>query len=113
MKTIAIIESCDTKYTETAYMKECIEKAGLQALVLNTATGPEECANPDDNGKVVDVSRNEIVAAYGTPWSELEDKTTVPCHFLQTKLELLSLEDLEIIVKYGLRSLFGIKCARW
>lgn len=75
MKTIAIIESCDTKYTETAYMKECIEKAGLKALVLNTATGPLECANPDDNGKVVDVSRGEIVAAYGTPWEELEDKT--------------------------------------
>lgn len=75
MKTIAIIESCDTKYTESAYMKECVEKAGLKALVLNTATGPTECANPDDNGKVVDVSRGEIVAAYGTPWSELENKT--------------------------------------
>ena len=75
MKTIAIIESCDTKYTETAYMKECIEKAGLKALVLNTATGPLECANPDDNRKVVDVSLGEIVAAYGTPWEELEDKT--------------------------------------
>ncbi len=75
MKTIAIIESCDTKYTEAAYMKACVEKAGLKALVLNTATGPVECANPEDNGKVVDVSRGEIVAAYGTPWAELEDKT--------------------------------------
>ena len=75
MKTICIIESCDTKYVEAAYMKELVEKAGLKALVLNTATGPVACANPDDNGKVVDVTREEIALAYGTPWSEMEPKT--------------------------------------
>lgn len=75
MKTIAIIESCDTKYIEAGYMKSCIEKAGIRALVLNTSTGPVECADPEDRDGVVDVSRGEIAAAYGTPWSELESKT--------------------------------------
>lgn len=56
-------------------MKSCIEQAGLRGLVLNTSTGPVECANPEDRDGVVDVSRGEIAAAYGTPWSELESKT--------------------------------------
>lgn len=75
MKTIAIIESCDTKYIEAGYMKELVEKAGMRGLVINTATGPCACANPEDNGKVVDVSREEVAVAFGTPWSEMEDKT--------------------------------------
>ena len=75
MKTIAIIESCDTKYIEAGYMKSCIEKAGIRGLVLNTSTGPVECADPEDREGVVDVSRGDIAAAYGTPWSELENKT--------------------------------------
>lgn len=75
MKTICIIESCDTKYTEAEYMKNLVEKAGLKALVLNTATGPVSCANPNDNGKVVDVTREDIALAYGTPWEEMEPKT--------------------------------------
>ncbi|MCD8147949.1 MAG: Tm-1-like ATP-binding domain-containing protein [Clostridiales bacterium] len=75
MKTIAIIESCDTKYKEAAYMKECIQRAGLNALVLNTATGPVESYDPEDREHVIDVSRGEIVAANGTPWATLEDKT--------------------------------------
>ncbi len=56
-------------------MKELVLKAGLNALVINTATGPCACANPDDNGKVVDVTREEIALAYGTPWDEMEPKT--------------------------------------
>lgn len=75
MKTIAIIESCDTKYTEAGYMKEIVEKAGMRGLVINMATGPCPVADPDDNGKVVDVSREEVAASFGTPWSEMEDKT--------------------------------------
>lgn len=75
MKTIAIIESCDTKYKEAAYMKTCIQRAGLNAMVLNTATGPVESYDPEDQEQVIDVSRGEIVAANGTPWSTLEDKT--------------------------------------
>ena len=40
MKTIAIIESCDTKYKEAKFIKDFIEKEGVEGLVINTATGP-------------------------------------------------------------------------
>lgn len=56
-------------------MKECVEKAGLKAMVINTSTGPVECYDPEDKAGVVDVARGDITAAFGTPWSELEDKT--------------------------------------
>ena len=68
MKTIAIIESCDTKYKEAKFIKDFIEEAGLQGLVINTATGPAPSYN-------FDVSREEVAAAYGTPWEEMEPKT--------------------------------------
>lgn len=68
MKTIAIIGSCDTKHREVAYMKEQIEAQGVNALVIDVATGP----NPSYN---YDVSRAEVVAASGTTWEELEPKT--------------------------------------
>lgn len=75
MKTICIIESCDTKYTEAAYMKELVEKAGMKGLVLNTATGPVASSDPVDEKHVIDVSREEIVAAHGKDWKELEPGT--------------------------------------
>lgn len=75
MKTICIIESCDTKYTEAAYMKELVEKAGMKGLVLNTATGPVSSSDRVDAKHVIDVSREEITAAHGTNWEELEPKT--------------------------------------
>ena len=75
MKTICIIESCDTKYTEAAYMKELVEKAGMKGLVLNTATGPVASSDPIDEKHVIDVSREEIVAAHGKDWKELEPGT--------------------------------------
>ena len=68
MKTIAVIESCDTKYKEAKYISDFIKNEGLNALVINTATGPAPSYN-------YDVSREEVVAAYGTPWEELEPKT--------------------------------------
>lgn len=68
MKTIAIIESCDTKYKEAKFIKEFIEKEGLKGLVINTATGPAESYN-------YDISREEVAEAYGTPWTEMEPKT--------------------------------------
>lgn len=68
MKTIAIIESCDTKYKEAKFIKNFIEEAGLQGLVINTATGPAPSYN-------FDVSREEVAAAYGTSWEEMEPKT--------------------------------------
>lgn len=68
MKTIAIIESCDTKYKEAQFIKDFIENTGIQGLVINTATGPAPSYN-------FDISREEVAAAYGTPWEELESKT--------------------------------------
>lgn len=68
MKTIAIIESCDTKYKEAKFIKDFIENTGIQGLVINTATGPAPSYN-------FDISREEVAAAYGTPWEEMESKT--------------------------------------
>ena len=75
MKTIAIIESCDTKYTEAGYMKSLIENAGMRGLVLNTSTGPIAVSDSEDRGHIVDISREEIVEANGTPWAQLEPRT--------------------------------------
>ena len=68
MKTIAIIESCDTKYKEAEFISNFIKKEDLNTLVLNTATGPDPSYN-------YDISREEIAEAYGTSWSEMEPKS--------------------------------------
>lgn len=68
MKTIAIIESCDTKHREAAYMKELIEKEGLKGLVIDVATGSSQSYS-------FDVSREEVVASTGITWKDLEPKT--------------------------------------
>lgn len=68
MKTIAIIESCDTKYKEAKFIKEFIEAQGINGLVINTATGPAESFN-------YDISREKVAESFGTPWSEMEAKT--------------------------------------
>ncbi|MBQ5756006.1 MAG: Tm-1-like ATP-binding domain-containing protein, partial [Erysipelotrichaceae bacterium] len=54
MKTIAIIESCDTKYREAQYIRELVEKEGMKGLVIDVATGPYPSYN-------YDVSREDIV----------------------------------------------------
>lgn len=68
MKTIAIIESCDTKYKEAKFIKDFIEAQDLKGLVINTATGPAESFH-------YDISREEIAESFGTPWSEMEPKS--------------------------------------
>ena len=68
MKTIAIIESCDTKYKEAKFIKEFIENEGIKGLVINTATGPSESFN-------FDVPREEIAENFGTKWIDMEPKT--------------------------------------
>ena len=68
MKTIAIIESCDTKFREAALMKEIITAAGLEGLVINVATGP-------DRSYHYDIPREEVAAFGGTSWKDMEDKT--------------------------------------
>lgn len=68
MKTIAIIESCDTKYKEAKFISDFVENEGLEPLVINTATGPAPSYN-------FDVSREDVAKAYGTSWEDMEPKT--------------------------------------
>lgn len=68
MKTIAIIESCDTKHREAQYMKELVEKEGLRGLVIDVSTGPILSTG-------YDVSREEVVKVSGMTWEELQPKT--------------------------------------
>ena len=67
-KTIAVIASCDTKYKEVAYMRECLARSGVDALVVDMAIGPSasDCA---------DVSREDVAASVGLDWNEIRDKT--------------------------------------
>lgn len=68
MKTIAIIESCDTKFKETAYMREFIEKQGMKVIVLDVSTG-------QSSSYEYDISREEIVENAGAKWKDLALKT--------------------------------------
>lgn len=68
MKTIAIIESCDTKFKETAYMREFIEKQGMKVIVLDVSTGQSPSYEDD-------ISREEIVENAGAKWKDLALKT--------------------------------------
>lgn len=68
MKTIAIIGSCDTKYREVAFMRERILAQGIDALVIDVATGPDPSFG-------FDISREEVTEAAGVSWTELEPKT--------------------------------------
>ena len=52
MKTIAVIESCDTKYKEAKFISDFIKNEGLNALVINTATGPAPSYNYDISSRV-------------------------------------------------------------
>ena len=68
MKTIAIIESCDTKYREAQYLKELVEKEGIKGLVIDVATGPMKSSN-------YDISREEVVRVKGVEWKDLEPRS--------------------------------------
>lgn len=68
MKTIAIIESCDTKFKETAYMRKFIEKQGMKVIVLDVSTGQSPSYE-------YDISREEIVENAGSKWKDLALKT--------------------------------------
>lgn len=60
--------SCDTKFKEAKFISDFIKNEGLNALVINTATGPAPSYN-------YDISREEIAESYGTPWEEMEPKS--------------------------------------
>ena len=55
MKTIAVIESCDTKYKEAKFISDFIKNEGLKALVINTATGPAPSYNYDISRKAMEL----------------------------------------------------------
>lgn len=67
MKTIAVIESCDTKYKEAKFIKDFIEQNNLKAMVLDTSTGDSKSYN-------YDVSRNEIAENFGVSWNDMKSK---------------------------------------
>ena len=68
MKTIAIIESCDTKFEEAEFMREIVAAAGIRPQVIDVSTGFKPARN-------FDVSREEVAAFSGVTWSEMESKT--------------------------------------
>ena len=68
MKTIAIIGSCDTKYREITYMRERITAQGVDAIVVDVATGSAPSFG-------YDISREKVTESFGTNWAELERKT--------------------------------------
>lgn len=68
MKTIAIIGSCDTKSREVQFMREQILAQGVEALVVDVATGPAAACG-------CGVSREEVLRSIGISWSELEART--------------------------------------
>ncbi|WP_312642485.1 Tm-1-like ATP-binding domain-containing protein [Hydrogenoanaerobacterium sp.] len=68
MKTIAVIASCDTKYKEVAYIRECLKKAEVKALVVDMAIG-------FGRSYEADISREEVVQSVGFKWDEVKDRT--------------------------------------
>lgn len=67
-KTIIVVASCDTKYKEAAFMRQLIEAEGIQALVVDVATGPGPSYG-------FDISREETALAAGLSWKEVENRT--------------------------------------
>jgi uncharacterized protein (UPF0261 family) len=64
MKTIAIMTCCDTKYHEVRYVREQIDAAGCDSLVLDIST----------SGSVfiaTDITREHIVSFGGYTWREI------------------------------------------
>lgn len=66
MKTVAVIASCDTKYKEVSYIRQCLEQAGNRALVVDMSIGP---GNPSG----ADVSREEVLRDIGLEWDAVRD----------------------------------------
>lgn len=68
MKTIAVIASCDTKYKEAAYLRQCLAQAGVQTLVVDMAIGPGKSFGAD-------VPREQVVLSIGLNWDKIKNKT--------------------------------------
>lgn len=68
MKRIAVIASCDTKYKEVAFIREFLEKANTQALVVDMAIGFGKSYGAD-------ISREEVASNIGVTWEDVKDRT--------------------------------------
>jgi len=68
MKTIAVIASCDTKYKEVAYIRECLARADVKPLVIDMAIGRGTSYGAD-------ISREEVVLNIGLCWEDIKDRT--------------------------------------
>lgn len=68
MKTIGIIASCDTKYQEVQFMRQCLQRNGCEPLVLDMAIGLGK------SGKA-DITREEVFQEIGLSWEEIRHKT--------------------------------------
>ena len=68
-KTIVVLATLDTKGREAQYLRECIERRGHRALLVDTGVvGPPTAA--------ADVPREEVAAAGGRPLAELLERPT-------------------------------------
>ncbi len=68
MKTVAVIASCDTKYKEVAYIRDCLAKADIKPLVIDMAVGRGASFGAD-------ISREEVVSNIGLRWEDIKDRS--------------------------------------
>ena len=68
-KTIVVLATLDTKGREAQYLRECIEKRGHRALLIDTSVVGTVTA-------AADVPREEVAAAGGRPLAELLERPT-------------------------------------
>lgn len=64
MAVIAVIACCDTKYHEILFVKEKIQAAGMQPLILDISTGPEVPIRAD-------ISREQVLTMGGYTWEQV------------------------------------------
>src|SRR5437879_5271366 len=68
-KTIVVLATLDTKGREAQYLRECIERRGHRALLIDTGVVGVATASAD-------VPREEVAAAGGRPLVELLERPT-------------------------------------
>ena len=64
-KKVALLASLDTKYQETMYAKEIIEKNGLKAVVVDMST-------KDASDRGAEITPVDILRQYGMSWEEFD-----------------------------------------
>ena len=99
MKTIAIIESCDTKFKEAKFISDFIKNEDLNTIVINTATGPQPSYN-------YDISKREMMET-----ASIEETKLGKAYFLtvldgdkiqKCEIEITKLNDQDSIKEKGI-----------